>query len=95
MGAAATVVSAMVGMPIRLYLLTAVCLDYHRFGDKYRRLWPFIFALDLLGSLSPLLIETKIGSGLALAAIAPLLYSPFAQRILVVAPIAIPNENPA
>lgn len=76
-------VTALVGVAVRLYLLTATAFDYHLFGEKYRVLFPWLFFLDMLWALSPLLIADRIGLGLALAAAAALLYMPFAQRVLM------------
>jgi len=77
------VISAVIGIPMRLYLLTAVAFDYRLLGEKFRRLFPLVFAIDLLWALSPLLIAYEIGLGLALAACAALLYAPFSQRTLI------------
>jgi hypothetical protein len=43
-------------------------------------LFPFVFLLDELWSLSPLLIVDRLGWGLALAATASLVFLPFSQR---------------
>jgi cholera toxin transcriptional activator len=75
--------SALVGIVVRLYLVAATALDYHLLGQKYRVLFPALFALDMLWALSPLLIADRIGLGLALGAVAALIYMPFTQRTLV------------
>lgn len=75
--------SALVGIAVRLYLVAATALDYHLLGQKYRVLFPALFALDMLWALSPLLIADRIGLGLALGAVAALIYMPFTQRVLV------------
>lgn len=76
-------VTALAGVPIRLYLIAATSLDYHLLAQKYRVLSPALFVLDLIWALSPLLIADRMGTGLALAATAALLYLPFAQRTLM------------
>jgi DNA-binding winged helix-turn-helix (wHTH) protein len=76
-------VTALVGVAVRLYLITATALDYHLLGQKYRVLFPGLFVLDLLWALSPLLLEDRLGWGLALGACAALIYMPFAQRVLM------------
>ena len=76
-------VGAVIGIPARLYLGSAVAFDYPRLGQKFIRLFPFIVGLDVLWALSPILLVEQIGIGLALAAVAALLYAPFAQRTLV------------
>ncbi len=77
------VITAVIGIPMRLYLLTAVVFDYRLLGEKFRRLFPLLFVIDVIWALSPLLIAHQIGLGLALAACAALLYVPFSQRTLI------------
>lgn len=75
--------TALVGIAVRLYLLSATAMDYHLLGEKYRILTPALFALDMLWALAPLLIADRIGLGFALGACAALVYMPFAQRTLM------------
>lgn len=75
--------TALVGLVVRLYLITATALDYHLLGEKYRILFPALFLLDLVWALAPFLIADRIGLGLALGATAALIYMPFAQRVLM------------
>ena len=74
---------AMCGIAVRLYLLSSVGLNHPVAGAKFRRLFPALFILDTLWAASPLLLVQTIGYGLALGAIAPLVYLPFSQRTLV------------
>jgi DNA-binding winged helix-turn-helix (wHTH) protein len=76
-------VTAMVGMAVRLYLVTATAFDYHLLGEKYRVLFPALFVLDMIWALGPFLLINRMGLGLALGASAALIYVPFAQRTLV------------
>jgi hypothetical protein len=76
-------VTAMVGIPLRLFLLTAVSWDYPRFRQKYDRMFLAIALLDLLWGVSPLLTAHHIGIGITLAVSAMLLYLTFGQRTLV------------
>ena len=76
-------ITALVGVVIRLYLITATALDYHLLGQKYRVLFPGLLILDMIWALAPFLIADRIGFGLALAATAALMYMPFAQRVLM------------
>jgi DNA-binding winged helix-turn-helix (wHTH) protein len=76
-------VTALVGVAVRLYLITATALDYHLLGEKYRILYPGVFLLDMIWALAPCLLADRIGWGLALGACAALIYMPFAQRVLV------------
>jgi cholera toxin transcriptional activator len=75
--------TALVGIAVRLYLITAAAFDYHLLAEKYRVLFPALFALDMFWALSPFLIADRIGLGLALGSTAALIYMPFAQRVLV------------
>jgi cholera toxin transcriptional activator len=76
-------VTALVGIAVRLYLITATAFDYHLLGEKYRVIFPYLFALDMIWALAPLLLEDRMGLGLALGACAALIYMPFAQRVLM------------
>jgi cholera toxin transcriptional activator len=75
--------TALVGLAVRLYLISATAMDYHMLGDKFRILTPALFLLDMIWAMSPLLIQDRIGVGFALAACAALIYMPFAQRTLM------------
>jgi len=75
--------TALVGIPLRLYLISSVAFDHRRFGDNFQRLFVLILPLDLLWATAPLLLIPQIGIGLAFAATAALLYSPFSERTLV------------
>ena len=75
--------TSLVGLAVRLYLISATAMDYHLLGDKYRILTPALFVLDMIWALAPLLIADRIGLGFALGACAALIYMPFAQRTLM------------
>jgi DNA-binding winged helix-turn-helix (wHTH) protein len=77
------VASAVVSIPVRLFLIAAMLFDFPQFPEKFRRLFPVLLLLDLLWSLSPFLLIHHINVGVALAMIAALVYLPFAQRSLV------------
>ncbi|MBZ5567234.1 MAG: winged helix-turn-helix domain-containing protein [Acidobacteriia bacterium] len=77
------IIGAVLGIPTRLYLLTAVLFDVRTLGANFRRLFPFLFVLDELWALAPFLLVDYIGFGLAFAATAALLYVPFSQRTLI------------
>lgn len=81
--AVAVLITAVLGIPVRLYLLTAVIFDYRQTGAKFRRIFPALFLLDELWAVSPFLLVDYIGIGLAFAATAALLYVPFSLRTLV------------
>ncbi|MGB9067389.1 MAG: winged helix-turn-helix domain-containing protein [Candidatus Acidiferrales bacterium] len=77
------IVTAAVGIPIRLYLISGAAFRPPGLRANYLKLFPMIFLLDVLWALAPFMLINKIGFGLALAATAALLYAPFAQRSLV------------
>jgi hypothetical protein len=72
-----------VGIPLRLYLISAVGFDYQRLGDKFRQVFPFVLALDELWAIAPFLLIQEIGLGAAFAASAALQYLPFSERTLI------------
>jgi cholera toxin transcriptional activator len=76
-------VSAAIGIPVRLYCLSAVAFDYAGFGGKFERMFIPVLLLDELWAVVPFLIIDRIGLGAVLAATAALLYVPFAERTLV------------
>jgi cholera toxin transcriptional activator len=76
-------VTALVGIPIRLYLLSAALFGYTGLTNRFLKLFPALFPLDEFWALAPFLLMNQIGVGLALAATAALLYVPFSQRSLL------------
>lgn len=79
----ALIVTAVVGIPIRLYLISTVAFHAPGVREKFLRLFPAIFPLDELWAMAPFLLVPQIGYGLALGFTAILLYSPFAERSLI------------
>lgn len=76
-------VTAVLGIALRLFLLSAAGFDYRGVGRLFRRVFWALFVLDVFWALSPFLLAHKIGVGLAFAAFATLVWLPFAQRTLV------------
>lgn len=76
-------VSAAIGIPVRLYLISASVFDYSKLGKKFHRIFLAVLVLDDLWAIAPFLIFERIGFGAAFAATAALLYVPFAERTLV------------
>ncbi|MDP9337355.1 MAG: winged helix-turn-helix domain-containing protein [Acidobacteriota bacterium] len=77
------IVTAAVGIPVRLFLLSAAAFNYQGLSKKFRMMFPFVLMLDEIWALSPFLLMQQVGLGLALACAAILLYVPFAQRSLL------------
>jgi DNA-binding winged helix-turn-helix (wHTH) protein len=80
---AALIVTAALLIPVRIFLVCAVVFYAPGIRRKYLRMWPFLLPFDVLWALSPFLLLHHMNAGLALACVAPLVYSPFAQRSLV------------
>jgi hypothetical protein len=76
-------ITALAGIPVRLYLLSAALFGYDGLCGRFLTLFPGLFPLDEIWALAPFLLVNRIGVGLALAATAALLYVPFAQRSLL------------
>jgi cholera toxin transcriptional activator len=77
------IVTAAILIPVRAFLLCAVLFRAPRLREKYLRVWPFLLPFDVLWSLAPFLLLHHINFGLALAATALLIWSPFVQRSLI------------
>ncbi|MGB0065598.1 MAG: hypothetical protein WBP85_14240, partial [Terracidiphilus sp.] len=77
------IATAAILIPVRAFVLCAALFRAPDFRGKFRRIWPFLFLLDELWSLAPFLLLHHINFGLALACTTLLVYSPFAQRSLV------------
>jgi DNA-binding winged helix-turn-helix (wHTH) protein len=77
------IVTAAVGIPIRLYLISAAALGAPGLRERFLKLFPVVFPLDELWALAPFLLAPWIGFGAALGSTAALLYAPFAQRSLI------------
>jgi len=77
------IVTAAILIPVRAFLLCAFLFHAPAIREKFLRLWQFLLPLDVLWALSPFLLLHHIDFGLALACTALLVYSPFAQRSLV------------
>jgi DNA-binding winged helix-turn-helix (wHTH) protein len=77
------VASAAVLIPVRVFLVCVVLFKAPRAREKFSRLWPGLVVMDIVWALSPALLLHHINLGLAIAAMTLLVYSPFAQRALV------------
>lgn len=77
------VMLALTGLAVRLYLITAVVMDHPETGRQFKRLFPAIFALDVVWAASPLLMVEDYGLPVALVFIPLLAYAPFSQFTLV------------
>jgi len=77
------VATAAVMIPVRVFVVCMVLFRPPRAKEKFLRMWPGLVAMDLLWALSPALLLHHINIGLAIACMTLLVYSPFAQRALM------------
>lgn len=77
------IVTAGVMIPVRAFVLSMVLFHAPGARQKFLKIWPLLLLLDALWALSPFLLLHHISFGLALSCTALLIYSPFAQRSLV------------
>ena len=77
------IATAAVLIPVRTFLICAVLFRAPGLREKFLKLWRLLLPLDILWALSPFLLLHHINSGLALACMTLLVYSPFAQRSLI------------
>jgi hypothetical protein len=89
----AMIVTAGVMIPVRAFVLCVVLFHAPGAREKFLKLWPFLLLLDEVWSLSPFLLLHHINFGLALACTALLVYSPFAQRGLVLMGAGRPQQE--
>jgi cholera toxin transcriptional activator len=76
------IVTASLLIPVRTFLLCGVLFHAPGIREKFEKIWRFLMPLDALWALSPFLLH-HINYGLALACTTLLVYSPFAQRSLI------------
>ena len=75
--------TAAILIPVRAFVLCAALFHAPGFREKFEKIWPVLLLFDELWSLAPFLLLHHINFGLALACTTLLVYSPFAQRSLV------------
>lgn len=78
-----TIVTAAILIPVRAFMLSAVLFHAPGVRDKLLKVWRFLLPFDELWALAPFLLLNHINFGLVLSCTALLVYSPFAQRSLV------------
>jgi len=77
------IVTATLLIPVRTFLVCAALFHAPGMREKFLKIWRFLLPLDGLWSLAPFLLLHHINYGLALAGMTLLVYSPFAQRSLI------------
>ena len=79
----AIIVSAALLIPVRAFVISMMVLHAPRAREKFLKLWRVLAVADAVWALAPFLLLHHINYGLAVACMALLVYSPFAQRSLV------------
>jgi cholera toxin transcriptional activator len=87
------IVTAAIMIPVRAFVLSMVLFHAPGARRKFLKIWPFLLLLDLLWALSPFLLLHHISFGLALSCTALLIYSPFAQRSLMLMGASEPDRK--
>ena len=87
------IVTAAIMIPVRAFVLSMVLFHAPGARRKFLKIWPFLLLLDLLWALSPFLLLHHISYGLALSCTALLIYSPFAQRSLILMGASEPDRE--
>ena len=77
------IVTAAILIPVRAFVLCAALFHAPHARRNFLKIWPLLLALDELWALAPFLLLHHMNYGLALACATLLVYSPFAQRSLV------------
>ncbi len=77
------IVTAAILIPVRAFVISTALFHAPGVRENFLRIWPFLLPLDELWALSPFLLLHHINFGLALASTTLLVYSPFAQRSLI------------
>lgn len=88
-----TMITATLLIPVRTFLICAVLFHAPGLREKFQKIWWFLLPLDLLWALSPFLLLHHINYGLALACTTFLVYSPFAQRSLILMGAGAPSPG--
>ena len=77
------IVTAALLIPLRVFLISAALFHAPGFREKFNKVWRVLLPLDALWALAPFLLLHHMSFGLAVACMTLLVYSPFAQRSLV------------
>ena len=89
----AMIVTSAILIPVRAFVLSMVLFHAPRVCEKFLKLWPFLLPLDVVWALAPFLLLHHMSFGLALACTPLLVYSPFAQRSLILMGAGTPERN--
>ena len=87
------IVTAAIMIPVRAFVLSMSLFHAPGARRKFLKIWPLLLLLDQLWALSPFLLLHHISYGLALSCTALLIYSPFAQRSLILMGASEPDRE--
>jgi hypothetical protein len=87
------IVTAAMLIIVRAFVVSMMLFRAPRAQPKFLSIWPFLLLFDELWSLAPFLLLHHINFGLALSCTALLVYSPFAQRSLVLMGAGQPERD--
>ncbi len=87
------IATAAVLIPVRAFVFCAVLFRAPGAQRKFLKMWPGLLVADVGWALSPFLLMHHINAGLALACMALLVYSPFAQRSLILMGAGRPKND--
>ena len=79
----AFILTAILGMAIRLHLMFLVLWDHVSAGVQFRKVFPVILILDAFWAFAPFGLLRKVSGVLLMACVPPLVFSPFSQRTLI------------
>lgn len=77
------ILTAVLGIAIRLHMLFLVMWDHISSGVQFRKVFPLIFALDSFWAIAPFGLLNKVPGIFLMACVPPLVFSPFSQRTLI------------
>jgi serine/threonine protein kinase len=76
-------VTGVCGIAVRLYLIASIGFDDPETGVQFRKLFPFMFLIDEVWALSPLMLSFRWRLGLTIICVCLLAYAPIAARNLI------------
>jgi serine/threonine protein kinase len=76
-------VTGVCGIAVRMYLIASIGFDDPETGIQFRKLFPFMFLIDEIWALSPLMLSSRWRLGLVIICVSLLAYAPIAARNLV------------
>ena len=76
-------VFALIGFAVRVYLVTLVGWGHPRAPERYRKLFPYLFPIDALWVVTPLLVQETVKPLVSMAGMILMAWLIFGQRTLM------------